>query len=106
VGYKKIRIKPHPGGNLSYANAKLETGYGKISVHCKIADKKFMMGVEIPANTSAVIYVPASTAESITENGKPLSEVKEITETGKEGNYMVLQVGSGIYHFSSVIDVL
>jgi alpha-L-rhamnosidase len=104
AGYKKIKIQPHPGGNLIYANADLETVYGKISVHWKIDGKKLVMDVEIPANTSGVIYIPASTEEAITENGKPLSEVKEIKSSGKEGNYFVIQVGSGVYHFISDYD--
>ncbi|MEJ0080942.1 MAG: glycoside hydrolase family 78 protein [Puia sp.] len=104
AGYKKISIRPHPGGNLTYANADLETVYGKISVHWKIAEKKFMIDVEIPANTTGVIYMPTSSGDEITENGKPLSEVKEVKLSGKEGNYFALQVGSGIYHFSSGYD--
>jgi alpha-L-rhamnosidase len=104
AGYKKISIKPHPGGNLTYANADLKTVYGKISVHWKIEDKKFIMDVEIPANTSGVIYVPASSEEAITENGKPLSGIKEITSSGMEENYFVLLVGSGVYHFASDYD--
>ncbi len=105
AGYKKISIRPHPGGNLTYANADLGTGYGKLSAHWKITEGKFILEVEIPANTKAVIYIPAPTAESITESGKQLSELKEITINGKEGNYMVLQVGSGTYHFSSSLTV-
>ncbi|HTB26240.1 MAG TPA: family 78 glycoside hydrolase catalytic domain [Puia sp.] len=101
AGYKKISIRPHPGGNLTYANADLETGYGKLSAHWKTTEGKFIMDAEIPANTKAVIYIPASAAESITESGKQLSELKEITINGKEGNYVVLQTGSGIYHFVS-----
>jgi alpha-L-rhamnosidase len=103
AGYKKISIRPHPGGNLSYANADLETGYGKLSVHWKIADGKFMLDTEIPANTKGVIYIPASNAESLTESSKQISELKEITMTGREGNYIVLQVGSGTYHFVSLL---
>ena len=102
AGYKTISIKPHIGGNLNYANADLETGYGKISVHWKIAEGKFMMDVEIPANTKAVVYIPAPSAESIFESGKPLAELKELVVKGKEGKYIVLQVGSGIYHFVSI----
>jgi alpha-L-rhamnosidase len=101
AGYKKIRIQPHTGGNLSYANADLETGYGKLTVHWKITEGKFMMDVEIPSNTTASIYIPATTAESITENGKPLSDQKEIVVTGSEANYIKLETGSGIYHFST-----
>jgi alpha-L-rhamnosidase len=101
AGYKKISIKPHPGGNLTYANGDLESVYGKISVHWKIANKKFLMDVEIPANTSAMIYIPVSTAESITENTKPLSDSKDIKVISTDVNYVMLQTGSGVYHFTS-----
>jgi alpha-L-rhamnosidase len=101
AGYKKIRIQPRLGGDLSYASADLETGYGKLSVHWRIADGKFIMDVEVPANTSASIYVLAATAEHIMENGHPVSVSKEIKVSGKEGNFIVLQTGSGNYHFST-----
>src|SRR5450755_23987 len=100
-GYKKVKIQPHTGGNLSYANADLETGYGKLSVHWKIDGGKFNMDVVIPANTTADIFLPATSPESITENSKPLPDQKEIVVSGREGNYIVLHVGSGTYHFSA-----
>jgi alpha-L-rhamnosidase len=102
-GYKKIKIQPHPGGNLTYANADLETGYGKLSVHWKITDGKFLLDVEIPANTTAEIYIPAPTADAITEKGKPLSTLPGILVSGKQGKYIVLQTGSGTYHFSTAM---
>jgi alpha-L-rhamnosidase len=101
-GYKKIRIQPHPGGNLSYANADYETLYGKLSVHWKLEDGKMMMDIEIPVNTTAIVYVPVGNAGSVNESGKPLSESKEIKVTGTEGKYVMLQIGSGIYHFSAL----
>jgi alpha-L-rhamnosidase len=102
-GYKKIKIQPHTGGNLSYANADLETGYGKISVRWKIADDKFFLDAEIPANTTAEIFIPALSADAITENGKALSALTGMVVTGKQGRFIVLQTGSGSYHFSTAI---
>jgi alpha-L-rhamnosidase len=102
VGYKKIKIRPHPGGNLAYAQASLETGYGKLAVRWKITGGTFLMDAEIPANTIASIYLPATNAESILENGKPVADLKEITVLRKEGNWVILQTGSGSYHFSSI----
>jgi alpha-L-rhamnosidase len=101
AGYKKISIQPHPGGNLSYANADLETVYGKLSVHWKISEGKFLLDVEIPDNTTATIFIPSSGEELITESGRSISEIKELTITGKEGKYLVVQAGSGLYHFAT-----
>ena len=103
-GYKKIKIQPHPGGQLSYANADLETGYGKLSVHWKIVDGKFLLNAEIPANTTAEIYIPATSIDAITENGKPLSALSGIAVGGNQGRYIVLQTGSGSYHFSTAMN--
>ena len=100
-GYKKIIVKPHPGGRLEYASAGLETGYGKLSVQWKIQGGKFLLDVEIPVNTSASIYIPAETPDKILENSNPLSETRDITVSGKDGKYVVLQTGSGVYHFST-----
>jgi alpha-L-rhamnosidase len=101
AGYKKIKIQPHTGGNLSYANADLQTAYGKLSSHWKISGGKFMLDVEIPANTTAVVYVPATAAASIMENNRALSDAKELSVMEKEGNYIPIQVGSGQYHFTT-----
>ena len=101
AGYKKIKIQPHTGGSLSYANADLQTAYGKLSAHWKISNGKFMLDVEIPANTTALVYVPATSAASVMENNHALTDLKELTVMTKEGNYIPIQVGSGQYHFTA-----
>lgn len=99
-GYKQIIIKPHPGGNLTYAKADLETNYGKVSSHWKKDNTHLEMDVEIPANTTATIYIPVSNKESIKESGNTLSSVKEFKIVGSEKGYILVHAGSGVYHFS------
>ncbi len=100
-GYKKIIVRPDPGGHLDYAKASLETAYGKLVVQWKIKEGKFELDAEIPANTSASIYVQAASGEDIMENGKPLSESGNVKVSGRDGKFIVLQTGSGTYHFSA-----
>jgi len=99
-GYKQIKIKPHIGGNLTYARADLQTYYGKVGSHWKIENGKLQLDVEIPANTRATVYVPAASVESVRESGRVLSSAKDINIKGMEGNYIVVEVGSGSYHFT------
>lgn len=101
VGYKHIKIQPHIGGGFTHASASLQTYYGAVSSGWKIANGNIVMDVEIPANTTATVYVPAANAEAITENGKSLSTVAEIKVTGAENGYVVLQLGSGKYQFTT-----
>jgi len=98
-GYKHIRIMPHLGEGLTSAAADLETYYGPISSHWKKENGKLIFDVEIPCNTTATIAIPSTDANMILENGKSLSSIKEIQSTGNDNGYVLLNVGSGKYHF-------
>jgi alpha-L-rhamnosidase len=98
-GYKHIKIMPHIGGNLTYVNADLKTYYGTVSSHWKIDNSELQLDVEIPANTTATVYVPGKSSDEITEGGNALSSSKDIKIEGTENGYVVLNIGSGKYHF-------
>lgn len=99
VGYKHIKINPHIGGDFTYASASLDTYYGKVSNSWKIENGNLSMDVEIPANTKATVFVPAQNADAIKESGKVLSQVNDIKIKDTEDGYVVLELGSGVYHF-------
>jgi alpha-L-rhamnosidase len=100
-GYKKIIIKPTLGGRLDYVNADYETNYGKVSSHWKLDGDKVYLDVEIPANATATIYIPNSSENAVTENGKAVDLIPEIKMGTQEKGYVVVNVGSGVYHFIS-----
>jgi len=59
--------------------------------------------VEIPANTTATVYIPTADAASITESGKPVAQVAGLTFVEQEGGYAVYKVPSGQYQFAAQI---
>ena len=61
----------------------------------------FTWRIEIPANTTATVYIPTSDAASITESGKPIKSVDGVSFLKTEGNRAVFEVGSGCYSFQS-----
>jgi alpha-L-rhamnosidase len=67
-GYKKIIIKPHPGGKITYCKASLKTQYGIISLNWHIEDNKFKMDVVVPKNTTAAVFVPDADGKNYTEH--------------------------------------
>jgi alpha-L-rhamnosidase len=99
AGYRHIKIQPHIGGGFTSASASLETYYGKLSNSWKVDSERIWMEVEIPANTIATVYVPGANQGAVSESGKLLSSTHDIKITGKEDGYIVLQIGSGAYHF-------
>ncbi|HEV8282853.1 MAG TPA: family 78 glycoside hydrolase catalytic domain [Chitinophagaceae bacterium] len=102
-GYKHIKIMPHLSDSLTYAYGDLKTYYGNVSSHWKKDDKNLQLDVEIPANTRATVYIPAVSVESVKENNIALASVSDIKMIGKEGSYVVVELGSGKYHFTSIV---
>ena len=58
AGYKRIRIAPQIGGNLSFAEGKLQTPYGETISRWEIHDGCVEIYAKIPPNTTAEIMLP------------------------------------------------
>lgn len=101
IAYKKIHIQPHIGGSFTHVSAAYETPYGKLSSSWKIQDGKLILNIEIPANTTATVYIPVQGTNEVMESGQPLPASKTIQVAGKEKEYTVVKVGSGKYEFST-----
>ncbi len=99
-GYQHSRIAPHPGGQLTDADADLQTGYGLLSSHWRKAGDSLLLDLVIPANTTSTVYIPAQDGGLITEGGHALGAVKEIEVAGVEQGHLILKLGSGKYHFA------
>jgi len=100
VGYKHSRIYPHPGGGLTEAEARLETGYGELAAHWRTEKDSLLLDINIPANTSSTVYIPAPEGGLVTEGGHLLGNVKDIQVAGVGRGYLMLNLGSGHYHFA------
>ena len=57
-GYKHIVMRPNPVGNLKFARASYLSMYGPIRSNWNLKGKRFSWDIDIPANTSATIYIP------------------------------------------------
>jgi alpha-L-rhamnosidase len=57
--------------------------------------------IEIPANTTATVFVPAKSVEGVLENGMFAKGAAGVKYLRMENGYAVFNVGSGQYHFVS-----
>ena len=96
IAMNKIEIRPEPVGDVTYAKASYESPYGTIATDWKKASGKFELTVQIPANTTAVIYLPAKPGTAIIEDGKPVNKSQLL---GYRDGKALIKTGSGIYHF-------
>ena len=98
-GFKHIIIKPLICGDLTYTKSTYHSIYGEINSNWEIIDNTLYLNVEIPANTSATIYVPASGKDKVIANNKFAwgKAVYKKTEKGR----VVYSVTPGKYEFVS-----
>ncbi len=99
-GYKRLRIRPRPGGGLSHARATLATMYGIAESGWRVDGDRFTLRVVVPANTTAMVRIPAPYAE-LTEGGVAVQDAEGITSVSREDGEVVVEVGSGTYAFEA-----
>ena len=94
-----IAIRPQPVGDLTWVKAWHDTMQGRVECNWKTDAAGFELSVRIPANASATAYLPARSAELVTESGRPVSQAEGVRFLRQEGSMMVLEVVSGQYTF-------
>lgn len=99
-GYKRIVIAPHPGGNLSYAKASIETMYGTVASGWTIKDGMMTVDVTVPPNATATVVLPGAAGKQVNEGKTPLERVKGVRAVTSQGEDASFSLGSGSYSFS------
>jgi alpha-L-rhamnosidase len=100
-GFKHIIMRPEPVRDLRFVKASHRSPYGLIASDWQNQDGVFRWNIAIPANTTATVYVPAKSVESVTESGKPLAQARGVQLLRVEQGRVVVRVGSGNYSFQS-----
>ena len=97
-GFKHIRMKPHPVGDLQFVRASHRSPHGLIRSEWRRDPKSFQWQITVPVNTTATVYMPADDATRITINGQALRKARDRAAFLRmEGDYALLAVGSGTY---------
>ena len=98
-GYKHFILAPHPGGELTNANATFKSIHGEIKSAWKIEAGNMTYEVKVPANTTATVTLPSAKLDNVTVNAASLKDdaAKNAQQSGKTVN---LKLGSGDYKFN------
>jgi alpha-L-rhamnosidase len=101
VGFKKIIMKPSFVKGLDKVNASYSSPYGIITSHWKKEKEVLTWSVRIPSNTTALVYVPAATADEVKEGRDAAVKSEGVRYVKMENGCAVFEVGSGYYSFSA-----
>jgi len=100
-GFTKFEIKPQPTGDLTYAKGHYDALVGRIVSDWHIEGTKFKLNVTVPANSSALIYVPSLEKKPVLESGMAAENATGLTFVEMKNGYSVYQAVSGNYSFES-----
>ncbi len=94
-GFKQIIMKPDFDAGLTFVNASYESVHGLIKSNWKKEKKGMQWNISIPANTSALVYLPTQNVKNIVVNKAKLDKTAFTHKT--DGKQEVLTLPSGDY---------
>jgi hypothetical protein len=98
-GYRHFVVRPGIVGDLTWAKGEHESPYGRIATDWKLSDGWLTLSVDVPANTSATVFVPTRAPFSVTESGQPAAQSSGVRFVKAGDGAAVFGIGSGTYVF-------
>lgn len=101
-GFKHFVLKPvvDPTGEMRYAKGYYDSMYGRIESSWRVEGTTVRYAFTVPGNTTALLYLPATSLKNIKESGKSISrKVKGIEFISKDKEAVTLRLQSGSYSF-------
>jgi len=99
VGFKKIIMKPFFPAGLNYVKASHQSPYGEIRSEWKKDAGSLKWAITIPPNSSALVSIPATSVNQVTEGGQKINLSEGIKLLDEKDGFVNLEVGSGNYKF-------
>jgi len=94
AGFREVVIKPHVDERLGHVHAEYDSVYGTVMTDwTRSPDGGLELRVQLPANTSAKVYLPGKASNTVMQNGQAL-------KPEYDGAAFVTSVGSGSYRFT------
>jgi alpha-L-rhamnosidase len=63
--YRRFRVRPRPGGGITWAEAAHESPYGRIESSWRIDGDRFQLRVAVPPGTEATVVLPGGRRETV-----------------------------------------
>jgi alpha-L-rhamnosidase len=96
-----LQPEPDPTRKMTWARGYYDSIYGRINSGWKVQNNILTYNMTIPANTTAILYLPSRSVNTIRESGKKFSRVKGVTFVKYENGLAIFKVVSGNYIFTS-----
>jgi len=100
AGFGRLLLRPHPGGQLSWAAGAYHSVRGPITTGWRQSGDRFEFSAELPPNVTASVRIPSGDPGEVRDlSGHPPRDIAEFP--GAAGvREAVFEVGSGTHRFS------
>jgi alpha-L-rhamnosidase len=98
-GFERVLIRPYMPHELNMVTASVRTIKGTVESAWEKADGTVTLKVSIPANMSALVYLPSADASSVKEGSLNAAQSPGVQCRGKENNMLLYEIESGRYEF-------
>jgi alpha-L-rhamnosidase len=99
-GFRRIRIRPQPGGGIAGAAAEYDSIRGRIRCSWKLQGGAFSMDVRIPVGAAAEVWVPAKDPTEVREGEGPAAKAPGVRFLRVQEGCAVFEAGAGVYRFT------
>jgi len=99
AGYRRVLVRPRPGGSLTHASASIDTHRGRIESSWSLVGDALTVRLVLPPSTTATVSLPAASANSISEGGVPIAEAEGVGEVEQVDDRVEFVVQGGTYTF-------
>ena len=99
IAFKEVVIAPQVVGAVTSVEGTYHSPYGTIVSEWKKSGNSFRLDVIIPANSTAIVYLPAAANAVIKESNRPVAGKSDVKLLRRENGKQVFKIGSGSYHF-------
>ncbi|MFG2211385.1 alpha-L-rhamnosidase [Streptomyces sp. NPDC048638] len=93
-GFRKILVRPRPGGGVTRAEGRYDSVHGPIATRWKADDDGFHLTLTVPANTTAEVWIPAAEAAQVAHGTSEFLRM--------EDGCAVFAASSGTHRFTPV----
>ena len=102
-GFRKFILQPEPDptGVMTWAEGYYDSMYGRISSAWKVRGNLLSYRATVPANTTATLYLPTTSAESVKEGEGDARSASGIAFVKYESGKAVYTLKSGTYQFTA-----
>jgi len=101
VGFDQIVIRPQVVKDLDWVRCSYNSVRGMIVCNWKRVGNRLILEAEIPANTKALVYLPASEPGQVKESGQPVARASGVQSVRQAGANTIIEIGSGRYVFET-----